>query len=262
MYKLAILGNPVAHSLSPTIWQLFAKQCDINLEYNKIHVELGDFATTAEKFFTNGGLAMNVTSPFKPEAFAFANNHSSRSLQTANLLIKRNQQIFADNTDGIGLVNDIIQTHNTSLKNSKVLIIGSGGVIHSILPSIIEQSPQHIALLMRDYNKLNNYQQYGKQIYAFDNSISYDIIINTTPNTADNLLFDCITQLQQNTLCYDMSYQQSLTLFLQKMQKTNPTANLQNGLGMLVWQAYFGFVEIFNQQPDVAPVYQYLKGLK
>jgi Shikimate 5-dehydrogenase len=109
MHKLAIIGNPVAHSLSPLIWHEFAQQTGIKLEYIKIEAPVEEFEQFVQDFFISGGKAVNITAPFKARAFALAKTHNQHALgsQTANLLINTDNGLDADNTDGVGLVADL-----------------------------------------------------------------------------------------------------------------------------------------------------------
>ncbi len=260
MYKLAVIGNPIAHSLSPLIWSEFAHQCEIELEYNKICAPIDDFEHMARDFFASGGHALSVTAPFKARAYALANRHTPQTLlsQTANHLLAKDGLLLADNTDGVGLVADLHRM-GRNLKDKNILIIGSGSVIYSVLSSLEAEAPRRIDLLMRDSSKLDDFVQKSKLLDAYDDAISYDIVINTTPNMAENTLFSQVKQLSTHALAYDMIYTAKQTLFLKAMEQLNPGITQANGLGMLIQQAATAFTLLFAKSPDANALYPLLQ---
>lgn len=260
MYKLAVIGNPIAHSLSPLIWSEFAHQCEIELEYNKICAPIDDFEHVVRDFFASGGHALSVTAPFKSRAYALANRHNSHTLlsQTANHLIARDGLLLADNTDGIGLVADLHRM-GRNLKSKNILIIGSGSVIYSVLSSLEAEAPKRIDLLMRDSSKLDDFIQKSRLVDAYDAVVSYDIVINTTPNIAENTLFSQVKQLSAHALVYDMIYTAKQTLFLKAMEQVNADITQANGLGMLIQQAAAAFTLIFAKSPNIDALYPLLQ---
>ncbi len=259
MNKLAVIGNPIQHSLSPFIWTHFAQQFDIPLEYNKLLAH-DDFELMVKRFFSSGGRALSVTAPFKARAFNFADIHNKHTQisQTANLLINKDQQIIADNTDGLGLVADLKRL-KFSLNSKNILLVGSGSVIFSVMSSLLAENPARIDLLMRNQDKLVDFQKYDTLINAYNNDISYDLVINTTPNLLENSLFDMINFLSSNALVYDMIYTEPKTLFIKKMQKLNQNVISTNGIGMLIQQAQVAFKMVFNFTPVTDDLYLLLQ---
>jgi len=251
MYKLAVVGNPIAHSLSPLIFDLFAKQFSLELEYKKILAQTAeDFAHKVKEFFVNGGFALNITSPFKNSAYQVANSHTARAnfCQASNFIRSLDNTLLADTTDGIGLINDIKSNKQYSLKGKKVLIIGSGYVLDSILLDLIVENPTQIDVLARNTDRIN-YLTNKFGVGSFTPDTRYDVVFNSTPNTPDNLLFASIKNLNDAALCYDLTYGKS-SLFLEQMQKANAKIQRYNGLGMLVMQAQVAFTELFGHIPD------------
>ena len=251
MYQLAVVGNPIAHSLSPIVFDLFAAQYGIELNYQRIlATDAADFNTKVKHFFATGGLALNVTSPFKQDAFSVADLHTSRAgfCRAINFLsLNESREIVADTTDGLGLVNDIELNQHLELAHKNLLIIGSGYVLDSILLDLIAKNPQSIDILARNVDRvvfLGNKFATG----VFDSQKNYDIILNSTPNSPDNALFAKILQIKDSTFCYDLTYAKSL--FLTTMNKLNPNSRRCNGLGMLVEQARVAFIKLFAKTPD------------
>ncbi len=259
MHKLAVIGNPIEHSMSPLIWSLFAKELGIELDYQKIFAkDEKDFAIQVHGFFKAGGMAINVTSPFKQNAFSISDIHTSRAsfCKAANFLsITNSEQILADTTDGMGLVNDLILNKNEKLINKNILIIGSGFVLDSVLLDLIANNPLSIDILARNQQRVSFlHDKFATD--CFNLQKNYDIIINTTPNSPDNTLFGMVEFINDNVLCYDMAYTKSL--FLNTMQNVNSNIRVYNGLGMLIEQAKVAFIKLFAQTPNSKVVFENL----
>ncbi len=262
-YSLAVFGNPIEHSLSPLVFSYFAKQFNINLTYEKILAQnTEDFNHKVTEFFNNNGLSINITSPFKINAFDFSEHKTIRAkfCKASNFIYKNNSDnLIVDTTDGLGLVKDLEINLKYCFNNKRVLIIGSGAVVHSILLDIIVKNPNKINVLARDKNKLNIIIN-KFFIDTFNESDEYDLIINTTPNNEDNAMFDKIKLLTNETLSYDLSYSKN-SLFLKKMYKLNKNIQCANGIGMLVEQAAVCFKTLFNLDPDTKRVIEILKSI-
>ena len=128
--RYAVFGNPVAHSKSPQIHRQFALQEGVEIEYERICADIGGFAQAVEAFFSDGGRGANVTVPFKQEAFALSDEHSERALAAGavnTLILLGNGKIRGDNTDGIGLTDDISKRLGVELSDKTVLLLGAGG---------------------------------------------------------------------------------------------------------------------------------------
>lgn len=251
MYQLAILGNPVEHSLSPVVFNMFAKECGVDLNYIKILAnDEVDFVKKAEEFFNSGGTAINITSPFKRAAYMFAKFHTARSSfsKASNFITySTNGELIADTTDGLGILTDLEVNQGLDLKEKKILIIGSGYVLDSILMDLIPSNPQYIDILARNNDRV----EYLSNKFAtgiFDSKKNYDIILNSTPNVTGNKLFHEIDHVIDSAFCYDLTYAHSR--FLNIMKQLNPKCRGCNGLGMLIEQAKVAFIKLFGHIPD------------
>lgn len=248
MKRFAVFGAPIQHSLSPLIHYLFAKQTGIKLRYDKYQVEPENFSKEVNYFFSTGGCGINITSPLKELAFQISDKQTPRCFKakSANTLSYNSGQIFADNTDGAGLLMDLKRYIN--IQNQNILIIGAGGAARGIIEAINSEKPQSISLLNRSEKNLtkfiNDFSSINP-IFSADFKIKYDLIINTTPSAAEILPDEILKKAQ---FCYDLIYRyNSKTPFeLRALQLGIPT---KNGLGMLINQAALAF-GIWHNRPD------------
>ncbi len=259
MYQLAVIGNPIAHSLSPLVFSLFAKQHSIQLNYERVLVnDDAEFKGKVVQLFKQGYIALNITSPFKQMAYAVASACTARAsfCHASNFLtINTEGQIIADTTDGIGLVLDLQQNLAITIAGINILILGSGYVLDSILLDFIAHNPNNIDILARNSTRVS-YLNSRFGTGEFNPKKSYDLIINSSPNTLDNSLFEKITSIRDNTVCYDLAYNNRM--FLSLMNKVNQDIYCYSGLGMLVEQAKVAFINLFKVVPDTKLVLQSL----
>jgi shikimate dehydrogenase len=251
MLLLAVIGNPIKHSLSPQIHQQFAKQYNINLCYDKIYCE-NDIAPLI-KAFSQTHLGCNITAPYKIDAYNLSDELTDNAIQAqaVNTLKFCDHKIIGHNTDGLGLVTDLNQNLNQTLANKTILIIGAGGAARGIMAPLLQQNVKQIFITNRTYKKA---QQLAKTFYSIGEvfaikqlSRPVDIIINTTPLTVtvDEETFD--TQwLHDNTIGYDLTYA-TTTPFLSWLEQH--AIQHYNGLGMLVEQAAESFYFWFGVKP-------------
>src|SRR5450830_450291 len=150
-----VMGNPVAHSRSPWIHARFAELTGQAMHYGKRHIELDGFALAVQSFIHEGGRGCNITVPFKFEAAALATHTSERGLlaQASNVLTFKDGQILADNTDGIGLVDDIERNAGVPLQGLRLLLIGAGGAAAGVLGPLIHANPAHISVANRTVHR-------------------------------------------------------------------------------------------------------------
>ena len=152
MIRLAVFGSPVSHSRSPEIHHLFARQCALDVDYRAIEANAETFPRLLRELAARGGRGCNVTVPLKHEAWQLAqkSSDSSSRAQAANtLLFKTDEDWFADNTDGRGLVRDLVSNHAQPLVGSRVCIIGAGGAVAGILGDLLVQVPAGIVIANR-----------------------------------------------------------------------------------------------------------------
>jgi len=160
--RYAVFGNPVVHSKSPQIHQQFALQEGATIEYGRICAKIGGFAEAVAAFRAEGGQGANVTVPFKQEAFALADEHSDRALAAGavnTLVWLEDGRIRGDNTDGIGLANDITQVKNIAIEGKTILLLGAGGAVRGVIPVLKEHRPARIVIANRTHAKAEELAQ-------------------------------------------------------------------------------------------------------
>jgi len=265
--KYAVIGHPIEHSKSPLIHQAFARQCNKSIVYEKVLAPLDGFAATVARLQADGYLGANVTVPFKFEAFDACQELSARAQAAGavNTLSFKAAQLLGDNTDGCGLVNDILKHQQTSLVGKTILLLGAGGAAQGVVLPLLEQQPSQLTIANRSLDKAQLMAarfaadaartQTALQVQTFaDLAQGYDVVINaTSAGLTDSALQMPALVFQQNTLAYDMMYGRD-TPFMQQARAAG--ARVADGLGMLVEQAAEAFYLWHGVRPDTTPVIQ------
>lgn len=265
-----VVGNPVAHSKSPQIHAAFAEQTQQNIFYQAIQVDDGKFKAALKEFQAQGGKGLNITVPFKGEAWEISENRSNmaeRALAVNTISFDDAGNIIGDNTDGVGLIGDLTINHDISIKDKDILILGAGGAVRGILDPLFDEQPNKVVIANRTVSRAEEltdiFSDRGDiSACGFDElaGSSYDIIINGTsaslqgevPPLPENLLND-------NACCYDMMYSMSDTPFV-SWAKAHGTTKAFDGLGMLIEQAAESFFIWRGVRPDTVPVIKMLGG--
>ncbi len=273
--RYAVVGNPIAHSKSPLIHAAFAQQTQQDMAYEKQLVELGQFEMAVRDFFAQGGCGLNVTVPFKLDAFAFADQRSARAeaAGAVNTLKKMpDGKIFGDNTDGAGLLRDITHNLGWALKNKRVLVLGAGGAVRGIIAPLLAEQPARVVIANRTLAKAeelvqlfnaDKHAQEAKRLRASSLQIHarpFDVVINGTSASLGGEMPSLDPAiLNPNACCYDMMYGKTLTPFLQWAQQHG--AHIADGLGMLVEQAAESFYLWRGVRPATQSVMTALRAL-
>ncbi|MEI7369910.1 shikimate dehydrogenase [Pectobacterium sp. 1950-15] len=265
--SFAVFGNPIAHSKSPRIHELFAAQTGITLTYERVLAPLDDFEQMLRQYFLSGAGGANVTAPFKERAFAEADERSEcAALAGAVNTLKRlnDGRLFGDNTDGIGLLSDL-QRLALVKPLDRVLLVGAGGAARGVIQPLLAYGCT-VVLTNRTFSKADELVKVFSGIgdikaVALDDldGQSFDLIINATSSG----MYDSIPNLppeliSPETSCYDMFYLPQLTPFLSWCVQ-HGAIRYADGLGMLVGQAAHAFKLWHGVMPDVEPVIGLLK---
>ncbi len=269
MDHYAVMGNPIAHSLSPSIHAAFAEQTAQRLSYEALLVEEGTFPEAVSEFFENAGKGLNVTVPFKQEAWALAVQRSAGAELAGavnTLFLDTDGTLQGHNTDGIGLVRDIKDNHGGQLAQKDVLILGAGGATRGILLPILEQKPRSVVVANRSPEKA---EELAELFAEFGNvsacsleelaEVETDWLINATSASLQGELPPLTrNNLRQGATCYDLMYGKQPTPFCQWARQAGAAKSL-DGLGMLVEQAAESFYLWRGIRPDTGPVINSLR---
>lgn len=269
--QYCVFGSPIAQSKSPDIHRQFAMQTGEKIEYTKQLVEVDGFSVAANTFFSSGGKGLNITAPFKLDAFDFADELTERAKNAGavNTLKKlESGKVLGDNTDGQGMVLDITQNLGWAIKGQRVLVLGAGGAVRGVLQPLLEQSPQCLVIANRTLVKAqalaNEFSSYGEiEVCEFPqlDGQEFDVVINATSAGLSGELAPLPDGfLSEDAHCYDMTYGAKPTVFMQ-WAKQQGAKNIADGLGMLVGQAAESFRLWRGVFPQVAPVIENQRAL-
>ena len=257
----AVAGNPISHSKSPVIHQYFAEQAQQAMHYGRLQPELDDFAKAARSFFAAGGKGMNVTVPFKLDAQVFADQLTNRAqlAGAVNTLWIQDGKIYGDNTDGAGLVRDLL-AQGIDIHASRILLLGAGGASRGVMGPLLEHSPKCLVIANRSTAKADELVKLFADLAArkevalesrtladLENSQktphAFDLVINATAAglTDESPLSELAVKqvFKPGSFAYDMVYGKTTAFMKQALQRG---ARISDGLGMLVEQAADAFL--------------------
>ncbi|MDP8051130.1 shikimate dehydrogenase [Pasteurella atlantica] len=268
MNQYAVWGNPIEHSLSPRIHQLFAEQTNKKISYTAISTNKEEFKAQIFNFLKKQGTkGANVTAPFKELAMEVAEEHSVPCLIAGScntLAILDKGVLVADNTDGIGLVTDLTRL-DWLQPNQKILILGAGGATKGVLYPLLT-AKQNITIYNRTSEKAvtlsQKFAKYGEiNSTTFDelNNQSFDLIINATSAGLTGKHINIPKTLFKKTNIYDMQYASNMNTPFLNYAKQNGASCCQDGLGMLVAQAAYSFYKWEKVMPQIEPVLKQLR---
>ena len=267
----AVVGNPISHSKSPRIHSLFACQTGEPLEYTAIQAPIDDFSGTVRNFFERGGKGLNVTVPFKEQAWTLADHRTTRAEKAGaanTLYLDQENELVADNTDGVGIVRDLQNNHGVALKGLKVLVLGAGGAVRGVIGPILAEQPAALTIANRTVAKAEALVR----LFAKDAGTTvlnacgfeapdqpFDLIINgTSASLQGDLPPVSANVIGPATVVYDMMYSLQTTTFNQWALDNN-AHRVFDGLGMLVEQAAESFFVWRGVRPETAPVIEELR---
>jgi shikimate dehydrogenase len=265
----AVFGNPIHHSKSPTLHQAFATQTGESISYTAELVDVDGFTSAADRFFTDGGRGLNITVPFKIDALHYADSLTDRAKKAGavNTLIKKDNKVIGDNTDGAGFIDDVLLNLQWTLQNKNILILGAGGAVRGILDPLLQANPKKIVIANRTVKKA---QQLIDDIVATPNDLlsachyddineTFDIIINgTSASLHGDLPALPDTTISENSYCYDMMYGGKPTVFMQWATHCG-AKDVADGLGMLACQGAESFYQWRGVRPNTQPVINQLR---
>ena len=246
MKHFAVMGDPIAHSLSPKIHSLFSEQTHIPLDYQRLQVSALGFSD-ALTHFKSYGHGLNITAPLKELAFRYCDQLTPRAklAKSVNTIkIDEKGSLIGDNTDGQGLVNDLNKRHHFSIKGKKIVIVGAGGAARGIIPSLLENGPSLLGIVNRTPEKAHRLAKEFNTLGAITSHFSrvhVDLMVSNIPQINSELL----TPYQSCPFLYNINY--------------SHVVEEDNALGMLVEQAALSFEFWFGILPETKSIFGTLK---
>ncbi len=261
--RYAVVGNPISHSLSPRIHARFAEQTGQTLSYEAIELVIGEFETGVRDLQRQGYAGLNVTLPFKRDAWAIC-GRLSRAAQDAGavntLSLRPDGGIDGDNTDGTGLVRDLEVNLQCPLAGRRILLLGAGGAARGVIAPLLDLAPQSLVIANRTPGKAVELVQVfagrgnlGAATFDEIADARFDLVINATAaglaGELPPLPESCI---DAGTVCYDMMYDLAAPTAFVAWARSRGAAFACDGLGMLVEQAAEAFFIWRGLRPDSA----------
>ena len=265
----AVMGNPIAHSLSPQIHKQFAEQTDQKLIYQAIESPLDKFPEMVTQFRSAGGRGLNVTVPFKQQAWELSDQRSEiaeRAGAVNTLWFDDDDQIRGENTDGRGLIRDLTINYDQKIKGKRLLILGAGGAVRGVLEPLLKEDPQSCVIANRTMSRAEELVDLFSDLgelsavkYSELAGSRFDLIINGTsaslqgklPSLPDNIL-------EKEGSCYDMMYSKTPTTFVKWGLGCGASLSV-DGLGMLIEQAAESFFIWRGVRPETEQVISLLR---
>ena len=267
--RYGVMGYPVSHSRSPVIHRLFALQTGQELQYELLQVAPAKLEAAVRQFQRTGGKGLNITVPHKGEVVKLCDHLSERAstADAVNTLSFRDGEIHGDNTDGIGILRDLVINLGTAIEGANILILGAGGATRGIVGPLLEMQPESLRIANRTIDKANaladHFSRSGPvsacRFDAVPVSEKYDLIINATSAgfKGETPPYPAAA-VSSDTLCYDLSYGLKPTPFSEWGREHGAERSVM-GWGMLVEQAAESFNLWRGVRPDTAPVLKQMK---
>ena len=268
--RYGVIGNPIAHSRSPEIHQAFAHQFGRSIDFVRLLATTEDFDKVLSDFINADGRGLSVTMPFKQRAFQVSASVSQRADQAAavnTLSIDSQGRIFGDNTDGPGLVADIVSNLGWQIRDRNVLLLGAGGAARGVLNSLCQELPESLLIANRTESRARSLSaQYSGNTKISTSTINhlskpFDLIINATGASLQGSELDIPDiVISASTHCYDLAYAANETPF-NHWARTKGAKKTADGLGMLVEQAAVAFQLWQGELPETRPVIEEIRQL-
>lgn len=266
VFKLALFGRPVSHSLSPLVHQDFARQHGLRIDYELQSCADSEFSAMLKAFFTGDARGANVTVPFKGQAAACVDRMSATAQASGvvnTISVDSHGRLLGHNTDGSGFVQDLQQRQHFPLQNATVLVIGAGGAAQGLIPSLLAEKPGRLIVANRSSGRLQALRTRFREIEMvtldkLPDLPAFDLIINATSLGHQGLSPPIEKNLfGSGSLAYDLSYGKAARAFLADSSRLG-ASKVVDGLGMLVEQAAQAFTIWFDRPVSTQRIYQQL----
>ncbi len=273
--RYAVIGNPIAHSRSPAIHSQFAEQTGQDIVYGRLLAPPGGFVATVERFRDEGGTGLNVTLPFKVDAYRYCVRcaPAARAAGAVNTMSFAGGDAFGENTDGVGLVRDIEHRVGLALRGTRVLLLGAGGAARGVLGPLLAAGVAALAIVNRSEARAielaagagdprvsgAGYQSLAGAGSPPASGARFDLIVNATSAALAHAAPPVPAPVMRGAaLAYEMVYGASDTPFMRAARDAS-VERVVDGLGMLVEQAAESFLLWRGVRPQTDPVYERLR---
>ncbi len=260
----AVIGNPIGHTKSPLIHLAFARATGQDIDYIPLEAPIGGFNAKVDELRQRGGRGLNITAPFKLDAFAYATelSEAAKLAGAVNCLGFQGERVVGQNYDGVGLTNDIQRNLNCPMQGKRVLVLGAGGAARGALHPFIEQRPQRLVVVNRTVDKAQalaaQFAPYGTVIAmgydALKGEGPFDLVVNaTSASLRGEAPPISVASFKPDCLAYELAYGKGLTPFLRVAREAG-VRQVADGVGMLVEQAAEAFEWWRGIRPDTKPL--------
>lgn len=256
----AVIGNPIGHSKSPLIHMSFARELGEDLEYIPLEAPIGGFAAKVDELRARGGRGLNITAPFKLDAFAYATELSedARLAGAVNCLGFDGERVFGQNYDGVGLTNDIERNLGVPMRGRRVLVLGAGGAVRGLLRPFLAAGPAELVVANRTVPKAEELVRMVEKdgpitavgYEALSGLGAFDVVVNATSASVHGETLPVpAASFAPGTLAYELAYGKGLTPFLRTARAAG-VERVADGVGMLVEQAAEAFEWWRGKRPE------------
>jgi len=266
-FKLGVVGNPIEHSLSPFIHSRFSRNENVNINYLAYKVNNDDFDIFIKEFFKDKeARGLNITLPHKKRAASLEGKISQEAqyINAVNTILNDNDNLHLFSTDGAGFIKDI-ENKKFNLKNKNILIIGAGAAVESILYRVAIAKPMKITIINRTIEKADRLIRKFGNMTKIKSEVNadkpFDLVINgSSAGLTGDFFPEEHIPLTSKTYFYDLNYSLTETPFCKWANEK--ADNVQDGMGMLVYQAAYSFEKWFNIFPNTDKVINDLEEMR
>lgn len=244
--RYAVIGNPVEHSLSPRIHAMFAAETAQAISYDTLTAPRNGFAAAAGEFFGGGGRGLNVTVPFKQEAWRWVTSHDAAAAASGavNTIVPEDDAFRGCNTDGVGLVTDLTDNLGWTLAGARVLLLGAGGAARGALPALLAAGPAHVTIANRTESRALEVAAAFEGLCASplaEVGEGWDIVLNATSASMGGAALALPVTCVGGAACYDLFYNLAAPTPFCAWAERHGARVCADGLGMLIEQAAEAF---------------------
>ena len=273
--QYAVIGNPVEHSLSPRIHAMFAAETAQAMRYGTLTAPVDGFAAAAREFFDGGGRGLNVTVPFKQDAWRWVRSHDLAAAASAavntivpeaivpEVIVPEERGFRGCNTDGVGLVADLTDNLGWTLAGARVLLLGAGGAARGVLPALLDAGPAEITLANRTESRAREVAAAFDGLRACplaDVGGGWDVVLNATSASMGGPALALPDTCVEGAACYDLFYNLKAPTPFCTWAQQHGARTSTDGLGMLIEQAAEAFHLWRGVRPSTMPVLEALGG--